>query len=1044
MSEFFGEQIDFTFQTGVQSEEIAPGNWNWAATVFNDPLSLPPRLQAKWSPQLAESNEASLYSDWQTRDTVFGYRLLEPRVAQFKLAIHCYRTGIVKRQRAVSQIRARLASIEKINQAEPNQALRYPGELIASMRREMVEAAEEFEYLRNFTGSIRTLGLVVDRLAEMGEGGNKALPEQLFRLIGLSWKGQTKVKAFRQRFPNLRYHMGQSSSIPLRYTLPGSANVAGLDIMLDEEVANYLIHCLETIASLGSETATTLFDSSSRNQYLNTGWPPALMMLRAVVELFYYCNFELPFTFPTVYLDRDDPERLWVYQEETGQWQGVTDEHPGSRLKRQAAEIASLLISPPAFLNCSNPDELSRYCRPSISEGYGKESGQYQPYLSIGLAHLSCDTRCNLFKFQSGFELCAQLIDQLIKTQPHLIRVFYSESGSLSTLLALAQFEQGTFKNNFKVSPESQLSDVERFALLGRFWRLLGKHRPLALLGHEYAKAIYRGMDAVGEAPPERSSLLSVHLSSVIAQNAFGKSVNQLNNPLGALKLGDQIRLIELLNASWSFTADCFKSLEQVSDDASLGGVLTNIILSPEHEQRLAINTNSKWVNDPQSIWSLIRATAPVAWDFWVRLVNKMPVQAILSSYDTEGTLNYLFQLSADLVRLMLLLESCNPVMAERMTTDAENAGRDLLSTFAPFQHFPLLCESINYYFEPELQHDRWLAFVINFKRHLEELGINLEKTAGGKSQQDILKAAITQLEVQYPETASKPTTPAASIPPGIGLQEEKVSLPAQSIGIHPAIDEATAQNLELICKQIIGPMAFSSDRLPELIVLSRTPGIAEELQFLAQASEQLKGSLDDRLRSLIFSSPSTVRDVSRVLRQCWPDEKPALINDKVKSDLVDYLNKVDQFINYVKQMFGETALFEENARAQFSQAVFGENEKILDFSLYSILGHTFCRLLPDGDGKDGLQELERFIRSRVGDNLSNWHPEILLLGGGRLRCYSGKVALSGGGRHNPCFSDLDGPATARLLWFSLKVRFDSALQIFRNELPGVCFTIEI
>src|SRR6185369_13252925 len=112
-------------------------------------------------------------------------------------------------------------------------------------------------------------------------------------------------------------------------------------------------------------------------------------------------------------------------------------------------------------------------------------------------------------------------------------------------------------------------------------------------------------------------------------------------------------------------------------------------------------------------------------------------------------------------------------------------------------------------YFEPEVQHDRWLAFVINFRKHLEELGINLEKITGGKSQQEIIKAAITQIEIQYPETASRPVAPVSSIPTGVGSQE-KGSLPTESIDILPAIDEAIAQNLEVVCKKIIGPMAFS------------------------------------------------------------------------------------------------------------------------------------------------------------------------------------------------------------------------------------------
>src|ERR1051326_2628764 len=149
MSEFFAGQLDFTFNAEVKGEEVTAGKWNWASAVFGDPLSLPPRLQTKWQPQ-SEDSEASLYSDWQTRDTELGYRLLEPRVPQFKLTIHCYRSGLLKRQRAIPLIRTRLETIEKINEAEPNPLLRHPAEVINGMKQEITEATEEFEYLRNF------------------------------------------------------------------------------------------------------------------------------------------------------------------------------------------------------------------------------------------------------------------------------------------------------------------------------------------------------------------------------------------------------------------------------------------------------------------------------------------------------------------------------------------------------------------------------------------------------------------------------------------------------------------------------------------------------------------------------------------------------------------------------------------------------------------------------------------------------------------------------------------------------------------------------
>src|SRR6185369_6334602 len=151
--------------------------------------------------------------------------------------------------------------------------------------------------LRNNSGRLASLAIVVDKISETGERAGQALPEQLFRLIGLSWKGRAKVSTFRLQFPHLSYQIEQTPGIPLRYKLRGTVVVDGVDLMLDEEVVSYLLHCLETIAALASETPATLFDARKRKQHLTEGWPPAMVMLRAIVELFYFCSFELPYTF---------------------------------------------------------------------------------------------------------------------------------------------------------------------------------------------------------------------------------------------------------------------------------------------------------------------------------------------------------------------------------------------------------------------------------------------------------------------------------------------------------------------------------------------------------------------------------------------------------------------------------------------------------------------------------------------------------------------------------------------------------------------------
>lgn len=1019
MSEFYAGQVDFTFTSDTGVGEKGAEKWNWAASVFCDPLAMPPRLQTKWASQLPEGGEAALYSDFQTRDTELGFRLLEARVPQLKLALHCFQNGLVKNQRAITTIRTRLDAIEKINQSEPNPALRHPPEVIAGLQRELTEASEEFEYLRGFTGRLDSLASIIELIADTS--GADSFREQCFRLIGLSWKGQMKQKAFQQRFPHLRYHVNQQPGQPLHFNLPGAKGIPEANITIDEATAGYLIHCLETIATMALESMP-LFDAQQRKQYLSGSWSPPLMMLRAIVELFHYCNFELPYQFSTRYVDRDEPVRIWNFQAGDNQWSSSTEEQLGDRLKRQAAEIASLLISPPPFLSCTDMAELSRYCRPSIAAGEISAHGQHLPYASVGLARLDCDQRNKVFKFQSGYELSAQLLDQLVATQPHLTRAFQSAlGGTLLTLRGLAKLEPAAFK------AEGAIEDSDRFSLLSRFWRLVAKHRPLALLGHDYAKAVYAGMAANGEPPPDRSSLLSVHLSSVFTQTAMAKGA-QLNDPIAALVLSDQIRLVELINESWAFANDCFMRLAG-NGPADLEQLFKTTTLSPEHETVLARSFNSKWLQATQSIWSLIRAAAPELWRFWTQLSNKISVQDMLTAVDAESGIDYLCKISAETIRLMLLVETCSPVFAERLIAGAEDGCREMLGAFAPFAGFAKLVATVGYYFDLSIQHDRWLAFTSNFHRHLKDLSRGLEQSEQARPQLDMLKAAITQLEIQYPDIAEQQQ---------VSVDTQVAASAAGTQKVTVAIDEAVAQSVETICQQLLGGQAFAPDRLPEMIGLARIDGMGEELRAIAQLSETLKSNIEDSLRPLIFSSSTALADINKIVKQA------SAFTDAARTEVINYLVKVKQFVSFIQNSLSDTLFCEADAAARLKNAAFADSESRIGFFLCSAYGATLCSLSEVRDEAAAIAKARDSVMARVGDRLPNWQPEILMLGGGRLRCGKGVITLCGIDDLNPVFSEPKGAVSARLLWYALKMRFEIAQRVIGNQIPGVKLTVEI
>lgn len=1032
MSGPFGGQIDFTFNAGNPTEDTTKAKQAWAQMLFGDPLALPPKLKPEWV--LRDSHlEPSLYSDWQIRDTMLGFRLLEGRGGPLKAAIESYRNGLIKRQRNIPILRTKLNAAKKINASEPNPLLRHKPELFAAMEQEIAETIREFDYLQRFNGRMASLHEVLNRSTHSGEFNTLALPEHIFRLIGLGWKGDMKVRAFRARFPQARYALpstpeAQTNSINI--LLPGNELLPAIDVTLAADTVDYLLHLITTITELAQESSK-LFDATIRSQYLTENWPLPLVMIRAIVELFYFCSFEIGYTRSMIYCDRDNPEVCWYYQPETGQWQATNDELPGDRMKRQAADVVSLLSAPPPFLDCTSSEELSRFCRVAAQE-MSQPTNQYQPYRAIGLARFEGDTRTHIYRFRNTVDYCVQLIEQLCQTQANLQERLMVSGSPVATLLSLARLEAPAFGLDSSVD----ISDDERFQLLGKFWRLLAKQRPLSLLGDAYAKKIYQGMLAQGALPPERSSLLSVHLSSVFAPSLFGKVGKA--DPIGALILGDQIRLIELINATWNFVQNRFQRLQNVHDLIALDKFFQQEMTMGD-ELSLAANFNNKWLQATQSIWSLIRAAAPSAWDFWTQIANRTPLQQELKDYDSIGAINYLLQVYSDLVRLMLLLESCSPTIAERLNTSAEDSGRELFAIFAPFIAFVDLSSGWSYYFDYAVMHDSWLSFVSMFRKHLTNLSENLSQDEKGQLL-EMVDSAISRLDTQYPELTNLVATPVAA--PEV---EAEIEVQIEPISIQKPIDEVTANAIEKVCQKLIEANLFTPDRLPLMIALGGKGKTAADIITLAENIIPLCEAFSPRKRWLICTDASVIREVANSLRRSSAtvitDTTVAVNATVLQEQLDEYLTRLDQFINYVDALIATTVIGEQPAHELLTRLAYSEQASQLHFSLVGVAGRVFTVLSNNGDGTVVRNIVTAFINERV-DTSVGWQPEVTILGNGRLMGSNGSIRLLPSIESNASFNELNGSASRRILWFALRTRFETALQQIQHEIPGAHFEI--
>src|SRR5205823_851874 len=136
-----------------------------------------------------------------------------------------------------------------------------------------------------------------------------------------------------------------------------------------------------------------------------------------------------------------------------------------------------------------------------------------------------------------------------------------------------------------------------RFHWLSHFWKTMGKRRPLALLGDAYAKEVTAKLNALGEPSPERSSLLSIQLSTLLSRTALGESDKPgFQDLLTVLMLADQIRLVELINATCDFVNQITTHIieNQAGDLAALVRDLAAIAIKQEEE--IAKRFNTKWL----------------------------------------------------------------------------------------------------------------------------------------------------------------------------------------------------------------------------------------------------------------------------------------------------------------------------------------------------------------------------------------------------------------------------------------------------------------
>ncbi|MEW6733302.1 MAG: hypothetical protein AB1489_18385 [Acidobacteriota bacterium] len=1033
-------QEDFLFEQPEppQLPALSLNEERWAQLIFIDPLSILPKLStaSTFRDNVNDHELVALYADWQSRDSEVGYALVERRKRELQAAIECYRSAIDRRYRTVSFARARLQTIQRINATEPNVSLHYPDETIYWLESEIQLAEAESQYLRLYTSRMYALATI---LQAMNSTGQSEKVEQYCRLIGQAWRGQMKVRAFQNKFP---YAVQEIPTEGVESIISGEVinNVAQespfrTDIILTHTTVAYLRHQLKAIAAL-AEKARTIFESRLQASALEGEWPPIMVLLAAIVELFYYCNFEIGYGSQGRVIEQIDIAKVWNFDSETKDWQQFS-ETAVDQLRRQATEAAMLLTEFPPFLRCSSVEDVSHACQAALVRLTPTALTQaYGPYQFAGLARMERRGDSRSYKFQNAVALTGSVLAHVVSLDVELSRAFNTACGGpIQTLINMANLDARAFGLS---RGEDSLTRPLALKVLANFWKRMGKQRPVALLGEGYAKNIYAGLASIGESAPERSSLLSIHLTNILGNTILGQPGQGPPDLLTVLMLADQIRLMDLLELSWSYAQAVINDVQAVRSLSEIGELIRSGGTFARFEPEIAKRFNQKWITATQPLWTILRGAAPHAWGFWAKLSTGNSVAQLLGNADPSQSLGFLLMPLADIARLMLLFETSSPVLAERQKVDSETAARDLLAGFIIFRQWPaplgtFILENLSYYFDPAVQHDAWLAFTESLKEHLRQLDVDLHTRNANQEILDMLATMRTRLDANYP---SPQRTQATAIPVAT-KEEEQVQLPDCELA------ETDCLFLQTLCKDLIGDRGLGHVMFLKALGLWRDRSLHEHMRKISEYRKPLRETLvDAHMRATLLGSSTAVREVGYRLAGL---SNTNTIDIGTMTAIGECLSRQRDFHRQLEALLAMSTLpFDEDRQQIYELSVktSGERAELLMLALSS--APCFVAVNETGPAA-ALARYKMEMKTRVTRQFPNWQPEPLLLGAVTLCASRAGLALTNSRLEvDPIFQEPNKPNSARMLWTFASNKLGLALKLLQAELTDSIVAIRL
>lgn len=1024
----------------------------WAENVFAEPIADGNSINPRFYEQsfISREQEIILYKDLYSRDTELGLGLIDWRKADLLDAIAYLKSSIKKREYSASLTRSRQESLDKLALTS-NLAQTQYSEPRAALNAELELLETELTFLRAYSSKIDALERVVKLIGSESSLRVTRSSEQILRVFSQSWRGLVKIKAWASLFsddaqlPTLQLY--KQPGEPAGFILPLGESMRA--VAVSRETAGYMLHLLKAINSLAEAYRKQLIEGIFK---LDTDWGYPHMLIRAIVDLFYFCNFEMPFSYVDLAIDPEDPSQLCIYNYNSGEWEIITEDANSSRtLKRVGAEAAQILVNAGALLKTRQDNELSEIIRNEATQITSPgESHNYRLFMCSGLSEFDLDPANQRVKFKMAFGSMSQLLDSLVEGQNDLTLIRNSIlGGPLQTILGMALVNSQAFS---LPSGARGLDPIGRFQILSYFWRSLGRRRAIAMLGEDYVKQVTSGLASLGEQGPEHPTFLTMRAGTIMTPGSNirlglvkAKASEEVQeeppvSPFISLGLSDQIRLLDLTIQTWKMSEELLEKLREVRSQGKLKRILENLpALVASRKEDIQMRFNTKWLVAKSWQWTFMRTCTPVAWDFWTKISSDEPWDNMLLSLPPYQALGQLLRLFSDLVRLVLVIELSGSEVAESVQIQAESAGQNIMVGLEGFFREgerlpPQVAEAVNFYYNPEIRFDSWLAFTSSFRRYLGQMIQDLKLLGVEKTLLTSITGLIQQIEILYPVRDSEKV-------------EEKVVETQQEEALKDLfIDEANAEQVEFLLHNVLTVPEQDSWTFFKLLSLAIRVDKRDAVLLVANNNELITSLIREHNHlNLLFNAPSLARNFFSYLSSLDPANLPSQEDiEQIYPKMTDYFNQVSDLYNSLVPIANKIPNFLPQDRKKLADYLANAPQKSsgLNFLILLVCNRLVIDVSETSDpatiqAERAESKIRTYLREQINAKVEEASVEVYPIGGARILARKGQCIITHQDEgFEPLWCELTQPCSKTLYAKFITKKFSMIAQLLEQEFP--------